>query len=324
MDLRATAVVFEGPRKVSLREIELPEPGEADVIIENVYTGISVGTEGWILRGERPVDTGFPCVPGYQQTGIISYVGPNVEGIRVGDRVNCLNTRLPAGLSAGWGAHVSRSVSAGGAVVKVPDGVSLKAASLAKLFAVGYHGVEQTEIQEGDLVAVVGLGLIGQGYAQIARARGAKVVGADLAQTRIDLAREYSCDAAVLSAELEDAVREIKPEGADVVVETAGKTELIDWCVKLARHGAKIVWQGWYPGRVSFEFHPAHGKRVKMIFPCSYEGEDVVLDMLAKGRLAIEPLITAVYPASQAPKAYELMLGDPNQFLGVTIKWRDE
>ena len=324
MDLTATAVVFEEPRKVSLREIQLPAPGDEDVVIDNVYTGISVGTEGWILRGERPVDTGFPCVPGYQQSGIISYVGPKVQSLRVGDRVNCLSTRLPSDISAGWGGHVSRSVNAEKAVVKVPDGVSLKAASLAKLFAVGYHGVQQTELHKGDLVAVVGLGLIGQGYAQIARASGAQVVGADLAQTRIELAREYSCDAAVLSAELEDAVREIKPEGADVVVETAGKTELIDWCVKLARRGAKIVWQGWYPGRVSFDFHPAHGKRVKMIFPCSFEGEDVVLDMLAKGQLAIEPLITAVYPASQAPKAYELMLGDPNAFLGVTIKWRDE
>ena len=324
MNLSATAVVFEGPRKVALREIELPEPAEDDVIIENVYTGISVGTEGWILRGERLVDTAFPCVPGYQQSGVVSYVGPNAKGVSVGDRVNCQRTKLPPDIHYGWGGHTSRSVSPAAAVVRVPDGVSLKAASLAKLFAVGYRGVRQTGVDSEDLVAVVGLGLIGQGFAQIARTRGARVVGADLAQTRIDLAREYSCDVADLSTELEEAVREIKPDGADVVVETTGKTELIDWCVKLARRGAKIVWQGWYPGRVSFDFHPAHLKRVKMIFPCSYEGEDAVLGMLAEGRLAIEPLITAVYPASQAAKAYELALGDPNTFLGITLKWRDE
>ncbi len=46
MNLTATAVVFEEPRKVALREIELPEPGDGDVVIDNVYTGISVGTEG--------------------------------------------------------------------------------------------------------------------------------------------------------------------------------------------------------------------------------------------------------------------------------------
>jgi len=324
MDLSATAIVFEGPREVKLREIQLPEPGEEDVIVENIYTGISVGTEGWILRGERPIDTRFPCVPGYQQSGIVSYAGPRVTGLAVGDRVNSPSTKLPPEVNCGWGGHVSRSVVSFRSAVKIPDGVSLKAASLAKLFAVGYHGVQQTQLAAGDLVAVVGLGLIGQGYAQVARARGAQVLGSDLAQIRIDMARTYSCDAAVLSAELEDAVREIKPDGADVVVETAGKTELIDWCVKLARQGAKIVWQGWYPGRVSFDFHPAHMKRVRMLFPCSYEGEDAVLDMMAKGQLAIEPLITAVFSASDAVRAYELMLSDPSDFLGITLRWRDE
>lgn len=324
MDLTSTAVVFESPRVATLREITLPEPGDEDIIIENVYTGISVGTEGWIFRGERPVDTRYPCVPGYQQSGIVAYVGPKVEGIRVGDRVNAPFTRLPAEVNPGWGGHVSRSVTNYRSAMKIPDEVSLKAASLAKLFAVGYHGVQQTDVQNGDLVALLGAGLIGQGYAQIARTRGAKVVCTDVAPMRLDVAREYSCDVAVMNGEMEDAVRDVKQDGADVVVDTTGKTELIDWCVSLARQGAKIVWQGWYPGRVSFDFHPAHGKRVKMIFPCSWEGEGVVLDMLAKKQITIDPLITAVFDASQAEDAYKLMLSDPQSFLGITLKWRDE
>jgi 2-desacetyl-2-hydroxyethyl bacteriochlorophyllide A dehydrogenase len=324
MDMRATAVVFEAARQVALREIELPQPGDEEIVIENVYTGISVGTEGWILRGERPQSGDFPCVPGYQQSGIVSYVGPKVSTFKVGDRVNCWSSRLPPGINSIWAAHVSRSVNSYVVAVRIPDAVSFKVASLAKLFAVGYHGVEQTELNKGDLVAVLGLGMIGQGYAQIARTRGATVVGADIAQNRIDLAHKYSCDAAVLSSELEDAVREIKPEGADVVVDTTGRSELIDECVRIARPKAKIVWQGWYPGRVSFDFHKAHEKQVKMVFPCSIEGEDVVLDMLARGELVLEPMISTVFPAKEAPKAYELMLGDPNAFLGVTLKWRDE
>lgn len=324
MDLSSIAVVFEAPRDVKLREIQLPEPGDEDIIIDNVYTGISVGAEGCVLCGDRPEEICFPCVPGYQQSGIVTYTGSKVSEFKIGDRVNSLRTKLPPDVHYGWGGHSSRSVTNARSAVKIPDKVSLKEASLAKLFAVGYHGVKQANIQEGDLVALIGLGVIGQGFAQIARARGAQVIGADVLHTRLELARTYSCDVAVLSNELANAIREIKSEGADVVVDTTGKTETIDACVRLVREGGKVVGQGWYPGRVSFDFHPAHTKRVRMMFPCAWEGEEIVLDMLAKRELTIEPLITHLYSAKEAPKAYQMILNSPQEFLGITLKWRDD
>ncbi len=323
-DLSATAVVFESQGKVNTWDIELPEPGDDGVLIENVYTGISVGTESWILRGERTEGSGFPCIPGYQQTGIVAHVGSRVDSVRVGDRVNAPCTSLNPGINAAWGGHVSRSVVDHRRVVKIPDGVSLKAASLAKLFAVGYRGVLQTDIEKAELVAVVGLGMVGQGYAQIARHRGAHVFGTDLAPNRVELGGKHSCAFVAVGSDLMEAVREADPGGADVVVEATGKAELIDWCIEMVGEGGRVVWQGWYPGRVSFDFGPAHEKRVTMVFPCFMEGEDVVLDMMESGELAVEPLITHVFDAQDAAKAYELMLGDPNEFLGITLKWREE
>lgn len=324
MELSAVAVVFDGPGHVELRNVTLPEPGPEDVLIDSIYTGISVGAEGWILRGEKTVESRFPCVPGYQQTGIVTRVGDRVRSIEIGDRVNAPGSRLPEEISCGWGGHVSRSVVDYRHVVKIPGGVSLREASLAKLFAVGYHGVQQTEVSQGDLVVVLGLGLIGQGYAQVARTQQATVIGGDLLHNRLDIARAYSCDVAVLSAELDNVIRTIKEDGADVVVDTTGKTELLDWCVRAARQGAKIVWQAWYPGRVSFDFQPAHTKRVKMIFPCSWDGEDRVLEMLARRELSIEPLITHMFEGFDAAKAYRLVLDAPEDFLGIALKWRDE
>ncbi len=325
MDLSATAVVFERPNEMKLRNIELPAPGDEDVVIDNVYTGVSVGTEGWILRGQRPEDTRFPCVPGYQQTGIISYVGSGVTGHQVGDRVNASGTRLAEGeCVACWGGHVSRSVTDYRGVVKIPDRVSLKAASMSKLFSVGYHGVQQSGLGKGDLVAVIGMGFIGQGFAQVARAKGATVIGGDLVDSRLALAGKYSCDTAVNGAELERAIKLISPEGADVTADTTGNTRLIDSCVRMVKPGGTVVWQGWYPGEVCFAFHPAHNKRVKMAFPCGWEGEEVVLDMLADGRLTIEPLISHTIDASDAEDAYALMSSSPSDFMGITLKWRDE
>jgi len=323
MPIKSKAVVFVEPRRVEIWELNMPDPGPEDIVVRMIYSGISVGTEGWILRGERPEDTRFPCVPGYQQTGEVVEVGREVKGIAVGDVVNLWSSRLPEGVNYGWGAHVEHSVQNYKGAVKVPEGVPLPVAALAKLFCVGYRGVRQTGIGTDDLVAVIGLGLIGQGYAQIARLSGARVVGADIVPLRRELAALHSCDKVVDSAgkALADAVFAEKPDGADVAVEAAGKTELMDDAVKVVRPFGKLVWQGWYPGKVSFAFHPAHIKRVTMVFPCALEGEPEVLRLLAEKKLVLEPLITHVFDAADAPKAWDMLLNRPHETLGVVLRW---
>ena len=193
------------------------------------------------------------------------------------------------------------------------------------MFAVGYRGVKETGIKLDDLAVVMGLGVIGQGYAQLARLSGARVIGADIIPIRRELASLHSCDMMVDSVgqSLADAVFAEKLDGADIVAEVTGKTELIDEAVKIVRSQGKIVWQGWYPGNVSFYFHAAHRKRVTMVFPWSLEGEADVLRLLAENRLVVEPLITHVFDASDAPKAWDMLLNRPQEALGVVLKWRE-
>jgi 2-desacetyl-2-hydroxyethyl bacteriochlorophyllide A dehydrogenase len=324
MPIKSKAVVFVEPLKVELWDIDLPDPGPEDIVGRMIYSGISGGTEGWILRGKRPEDTKFPCVPGYQQTAEVVEVGSEVKGINVGDIVNLWNTKLPSSLNYGWGAHTEYTVQNFRTAVKVPADVPPKVAALAKLFAVGYLGVRQTGIMIGDLAVVIGLGLIGQGYAQIARLSGARVIGTDILPTRRELAAKYSCDK-VVEPDPEALIGEVlmeKPEGADIVVEAAGKTELIDNCIDLVRQFGKVVLQGWYPGKISFNFHKAHTKRITMIFPCSLEGESEVLRLISEKKLILEPLITHIFPASEVAKAWDLLLNQPHEAMGVVLSWR--
>lgn len=323
MPIKAKAVVFAEPREVEVWELDMPDPGPEDIVVRMIYSGISVGTEGWILRGERPEDSKFPCVPGYQQTGEVVEIGPEVKGIAVGDIVNLWSSRLPDAVNHGWGGHVEYSVQDYRSAVRVPQGLSLPVAALAKLFAVGYRGVLQTGVESGDLVAVIGQGIIGQGYAQLARLSGARVIGAEVLPMRRALAAKHSCDAVVEATgePLRKAVFAEKPGGADVVAETAGKTELMDHAVEVVKTFGKLVWQGWYPGRVSFQFHPAHTKRVTMVFPCSLEGEAEVLRLLAEGKLVLEPLITHILPAEDAPRAWDMLLNRADEALGVVLRW---
>ena len=323
MSAKSRAVVFVEPGEVEIWELDMPDPGPEDIVVKMLYSGISVGAEGGVLRGQRPEDTRFPCVSGYQQTGEVVETGRDVKGFKVGDVVNLSGSKLPEDIHYGWGAHMEYSVQNYRNAVKVPKEVDPKVAALAKTLAVGYRGVKQTGISKGDLVAVIGLGLIGQGYSQIARLSGARVVGSDIIPMRRDLAWKHSCDKVIdgCGRPLEEAVLAEKPEGADVAVEASGRTELIDEAVRVVRPEGKVVWQGWYPGRVAFTFHPAHQKQVRMVFPSSIEGEVEVLKLLAEKKLVLDPLITHTFEYFDAPKAWEMLLNHPEESLGVVLKW---
>jgi len=325
MPLKTNAAVVTAPGKVEFREIAIPDPGPGDLLVDVVYSGISMGTERWWFTGQRP-DFPHPNIIGYQNVGYVARVGAEVSGgWRVGDRVALGTSRLEPPV-AGTGAHVGRAVDTASKAVKIPDGVPLKDAAIHWLFAVGWRGVNMCAVQSGDLVVCIGLGVIGQGFCQIARLRGAMVIGADLLDDRCELARRYSCDEVVNPGreDLKAAVRARAPEGADIAVEAIGRTELIDQCVDLVRPLGKIVWQGWYPGEARFKFHPAHGKRVTMYFPCYLDGQQEVLRLTAAGHLHVGPFVSRVLPADRCAEAYRIMVEEPQTVMTMALQWREE
>ncbi len=128
----------------------------------------------------------------------------------------------------------------------------------------------------------------------------------------------------VLDPEEVDLVAEVQrhfPGGADVVVEASGFAENLPMCLEMVREPGRILLQGWYPGDVSFNFQRAHHKRVTVHFPCYLEGEDVVLTMIEREQLHIEPLITHILPSYQAPEAFRLVVEEPESIMGMLLDW---
>ena len=82
------AVVLEEPRRLVLRGMSLPEPGDDDVVVDVEWSGISTGTERLLWSGLMPAfpGMGYPLVPGYESVGRVSEAGTNASR-RVGDRV---------------------------------------------------------------------------------------------------------------------------------------------------------------------------------------------------------------------------------------------
>jgi len=329
---RAPAVVFSAPNEIEIRTVELPDVGPQDVRIRTVCSGISQGTERWLLTDRYRWTGGipqYPHFPGYQAAGVVEEVGAEVHDLRPGDRVFAQGTRFAdPDARYGLGSHTGALVQARADVTALDPGADLAAASLLRMAGVSRHGVRLTGVNPDDLVVVIGQGMIGQMSAQAARRQGARAIAADVIPARVDASAAHSADRAV-DASVEDlgaVVHEEAPDGADVVIDTTGISGMFDTCVELVRREGRICLQGYYPDPVEVDFHPTHLKRTTVTFPCWVDREhdaELAAD-LAAGRVVIEPLITHRIPYTDAVAAFELVVNHPERSLGMVLVWSEE
>ncbi|MFN8525942.1 MAG: zinc-binding alcohol dehydrogenase [Chloroflexota bacterium] len=334
MSIQANAVIFTAPAQVQVGSVLVPEPGPGEVRIRTVYSGISQGTERWMLLGrynrmDQAVDTSYPCYPGYQAAGIVESVGADVSDLRPGDRVIASGTRFADGspVPPGRASHCAYLTAPRSEVARLGPDADLAAASLFVMAAVGRHGTRLADVSTGERVLVIGQGMIGQMSAQAARRRGAHVVAADLIESRVELSASHSADRAALAAgdALEALVREETEAGFDVVIDTTGNSAMFDTCLALLRREGRLVLQGYYPDPVVIDFHRAHLQRVTVVFPCGWdrENDQQLADDLTRGKPSITPLISHRLNYQQAPEAYRLITDHPDRTLGMVLRWSD-
>ena len=334
--MKAPAVVFPEPKRIEVRDMELPEVGPDQVGIRTTFSGVSQGTERWALTGRYghwDADYGsfYPCSPGYQAAGVVDAVGGEVADLAVGDHVFTMGThfidpdhKYPGPCQA---SHCGYLVADRSQVWRVDPAVGLAGASLFHMAGVSRHGVRLTGVQPGDLVALIGLGMIGQMTAQAARRVGARVIATDLIPARVEAAAAHSADVAVDAnvEDLDDAVRKERADGADVAIDTTGDHRIFDRCLGLIHREGRITMQGYYPEPISIDFHPTHMQRPFVSFPCGWDDEfnDDLADDMAAGRIAIDPLITHRIPFRDAQDAYDLVIEHPERSLGMVLDWTD-
>jgi 2-desacetyl-2-hydroxyethyl bacteriochlorophyllide A dehydrogenase len=326
--MKAHAIAFPAPHQVEIQSYDLPELRSDELLIRTEYSGISQGTEIWALTGKRQEIT-FPTVPGYQSIGTIEEIGADVSNFNMGQRVMFASSRLPDQYPPTWmGAHVSHAlVPASGerAPLVISEGTDPVAASLSALPAVSLRGNNMLNIGIGDLVVVTGQGLIGQGNAQLARLQGATVVATDIGAKRLELSRSVSADVVVNVQEedLAEVVRSIKPAGADVVIETTGRSDQFAPCIDLLRPLGQLLLQAWYPQPISFDFHLTHMKRPTIAVTCGFDAGEVAqcLELMRSNKLRYRELVTHLLPLEEAPGIYEKLLANSPDVLGVVFDW---
>ncbi len=238
MAMKARAICYVEPGRVELRRVEIPEPGEGQILTRTRTTSVSPGTELRCLAGTQD-GIAFPAVAGYSNVGLVEHLGPGVDRFAVGDRVFHTGS-VDCGMERSWGGHVEYAVVNTASATPVPESVPDAAAALTKLAAIALRGVRLSRVEPGTNVAVVGLGPIGQFSARLFRLHGANVVGFDLDESRVETLRQSGCPATLVESDLPEAVAQWFEGGADVVVDSTGIASVLPQSMLATRRKGKV------------------------------------------------------------------------------------
>jgi predicted dehydrogenase/threonine dehydrogenase-like Zn-dependent dehydrogenase len=291
-----------------------------------------------------------PQNPGYSSAGTVIAVGEGVTDLQPGDRVACAGAGIAVHAEI---ACVPRLLLAR---TPVPDpseaGVPFDEAAFATLGAVALHGIRTSEARLGDLVAVVGLGLLGQLTVQLLKAAGCRVLGMDIDPIKAEVASRSGADGAASSG---SAFRDLCLEasagaGVDAVLITAEtpSSDPVNLAGAIARDRAVVVAVGtvgmdierkaYYEKELDFRISRSYGpgrydtayEQKGRDYPIGYvrwtetRNMEAFLQLLTQKKIDVGSLITHRFLIEHARSAYDLITGRSRErFLGVVIQYSE-
>ncbi|MFZ5878178.1 MAG: bi-domain-containing oxidoreductase [Chloroflexota bacterium] len=281
-----------------------------------------------------------PMALGYSSAGTIIGLGANMQGFQVGQRVACAG--------GGFAVHAEYNVVPRNLLIPLPEGVDFESAAFATLGAIAMHGFRLAQPQVGERVAVIGMGLLGLLGAQIATAAGCRVLGIDIDPGRIALATSLGLEAVTRDQAVDSSVAFTANRGFDVVLICADtpSNDPVELAGVIARDRARVVAVGavglniprkvYYEKELSFINSRSYGpgrydnsyEEEGRDYPIGFirwtEGRNIesVVELMAGGRLNVQPLISHRFPIEQAAEAYEVITGKKKEaFLGVLLTY---
>ena len=271
---------------------------------------------------QAQLDAGTPV--GYSAAGIVIEAASDIVDIRPGDRVAC------AGAQCAHHAEVIRVPR--NLLTPIPALVSFDEASTVALGAIAMQGVRRAQPTLGETVVVIGFGPLGLLTLQMLRANGCSVIGVDLDERRLALAKSLGCNVTLDPAvnPVDQVARITGGVGADAVIITAATSsdEVAASAFRMCRRKGRVV----LVGDVGLNLKRAdlYAKELDFFISCSYgpgrydeqyeaRGVDYpigyvrwtenrnmaeYLRLVEERRVQVEPLVSATYPVAQAADAY--------------------
>jgi L-iditol 2-dehydrogenase len=319
------ALVLEAYGRFEYKDMPRPEIGSDDVLVQVKACGIC-GSDVHGMDGSsgRRIP---PIIMGHEAAGVIARVGEAVTGWQVGDRVtfdstiycgkchfcrhgltNLCDDRRVLGVSPGdyrqHGAFAEYAAVPQRILYRLPEGISFEQAAMVEAVSIAFHAVGRTPLQLNDTAVVVGTGMIGLLVVQALRAAGCGcIVGVDLDPARLDLACELGADVG-LKPDAVDVAAEVlaltEGRGADVAFEVVGMSPTLELATQCLRKGGVLTLVGNLTPRTDFLLQAVVTRELTLYGSCASRGEyPACLDMIARGIVNVDALISAVAPLSE-------------------------
>jgi threonine dehydrogenase-like Zn-dependent dehydrogenase len=258
-------------------------------------------------------------------------LGPDCTTRSVGDLVVSMPVTFDAaGLhTVGYsntypGGYAEAMVLSEMLTLRVPNGLSARLAALTEPLAVGVHAVAKSGIAPGDAAIVLGLGPVGLACVAELKLRGiGPIVGADFSARRRELGEQLGCDA-VVDPRDEPAVvawRRLDGQRPLVVFEAVGVPGMIDAAMRMSPRDSRILVVGVCMQTDHVNPMVGIGRELNVQFALGYSPEEFsyALDVIAEGRVDVEPLITGSVDIDGVPQAFA-DLADPDQHAKILVE----
>lgn len=344
------ALVHTAPYTFDYRDAADPSPAPGEILVRIMSVGIC-GSDVHGMSGKtgRRIP---PVIMGHEASGVV--VDPQssthfVAGDRVTfdstiycnrcvyclqGRVNLCENRRVLGVSCDEyqrdGAMAQLLSVPEQIVYRLPDGMSFDQAAMIEPVSIGFHAVRRAAPQIGDSALVIGCGIIGQFAIQAAKLAGCGLVAAaDLDRGRLEMAGRLGADILAdsgkpdwmngLRAEL--TRRGVSAGGFDHVFEAVGLEVTVNAAMDLVKKGGRTVLIGNISPSISVPLQRIVTGELDVLGSCASSGEYAAcIEMIAQGRIQVEPLISRRAPLSEGARWFDALGGRGSAAEGTLFK----
>lgn len=295
---------------IELFVTDVGDPAEGEIQLEGGACGIC----SWDIVTAKLGTAMIPMAPpGHEGVGYVSKIGPGVTGFKEGDRV------------AGGGFATVRNLSSQ-RVYPIPNSDLADEHWIVEPVACAVTGLDQTNLNAGETVALVGAGFMGQLLLQgLLHMPVGELIVLDIVDARLELARKQGASQTIdiSQHDADELAADLKARGIDIVIDASGSQGGLDLSADIVKSGGRINLFGWVKGqKANFDPTKWHlggftivnsspSSKIRNTFPPA-------IKLIDAGVFDLRPLVTHTASLGGYPSLMEeILAGDGSYVKGV-------
>ena len=333
--------IMKEPGKIEFQEVPEPVLDQGEILLRIKRIGVC-GSDVHVNHGQHPF-TSYPVVQGHEFSGVVENVGTGVTNVKPGmnatARPQIVCGKCPPCLRGDYNICDTLKVQGFQApgcaqelfiikqenMVPLPDSITFEQGALVEPTSVAVHSTQRAGDITGKNIVVLGAGPIGNLVAQVAKCRGAKkILITDLSDFRLDIARK--CGIAETSnankeSLIDASTRVFGDEGFEVAFEAVGVEATMDAGVDAINKGGIFIVLGVFGKKPRIDMSIVGDRELNIIGTLMYKHDDYLkaVELLAKGDVITEPLVTRHFPFEQYMAAYDFIDEQGDKSLKIMI-----